>query len=113
MLTGENRPSGGDAFVDGKSVSFQWREVQSFLYFFILILIKPSVFSPNTVLLTQVGKSVGYCPQYDAVLKELSGWETLELFARIRGVPERKIQDVRKLRKFEESFSHFSTSTLL
>lgn len=34
---------------------------------------------------------VGYCPQFDAVIKEMSGEETLYMFARIRGISEREI----------------------
>ena len=39
---------------------------------------------------------IGYCPQYDAIIKELSGEETLYMFARIRGIPESEIPTVVK-----------------
>ncbi|CAI2352681.1 unnamed protein product [Caenorhabditis sp. 36 PRJEB53466] len=64
MLTGENSISSGDAYVNGWSVKNDWREA---------------------------GAAVGYCPQYDAVIKEMSGEETLYMFARIRGIPEKEI----------------------
>uniref|UniRef100_A0A1I7TY24 ABC transporter domain-containing protein n=1 Tax=Caenorhabditis tropicalis TaxID=1561998 RepID=A0A1I7TY24_9PELO len=64
MLTGENSISSGDAFVNGLSVKNEWREA---------------------------GINVGYCPQYDAIIKEMSGEETLYMFARIRGIPENEI----------------------
>ncbi|KAF1753453.1 hypothetical protein GCK72_020010 [Caenorhabditis remanei] len=64
MLTGENSISSGDAYVNGWSVKNNWREA---------------------------GANVGYCPQYDAVIKEMSGEETLYMFARIRGIPEKEI----------------------
>lgn len=64
MLTGENTISSGDAYVNGWSVKNNWREA---------------------------GANVGYCPQYDAVIKEMSGEETLYMFARIRGIPEKEI----------------------
>ncbi|KAK0409055.1 hypothetical protein QR680_004314 [Steinernema hermaphroditum] len=64
MLTGENPVSEGDAFVDGYSIRTEWR---------------------------QAGAHVGYCPQYDAIIKEMSGEETLFLFARLRGMPEAEI----------------------
>ncbi|PIC24487.1 hypothetical protein B9Z55_017812 [Caenorhabditis nigoni] len=64
MLTGENSISSGDAFVNGWSVKNNWREA---------------------------GANVGYCPQYDAIIKEMSGEETLYMFARIRGIPEKEI----------------------
>ncbi|VDO00241.1 unnamed protein product [Rodentolepis nana] len=34
---------------------------------------------------------IGYCPQYDALLPYLTGYETLQLFARIHGYPEKVI----------------------
>nr|CDS20850.1 ATP binding cassette sub family A [Echinococcus granulosus] len=34
---------------------------------------------------------IGYCPQFDALLPHLTGFETLQLFARIHGYPERVI----------------------
>ncbi|CAJ0942040.1 unnamed protein product, partial [Mesorhabditis belari] len=64
MLTGENEISGGDATVKGYSVQNDWRGA---------------------------GANIGYCPQFDAVIKEMSGEETLYMFARIRGIPEKDI----------------------
>ncbi|CAI5452156.1 unnamed protein product [Caenorhabditis angaria] len=64
MLTGENSITSGDAFVNGWSVKNNWREA---------------------------GQRVGYCPQYDAIIKEMSAEETLYMFARIRGIPENEI----------------------
>lgn len=58
MLTHETSVSSGNAYIDGNSVKTNWRSA---------------------------GRSFGYCPQYDAILKELTGEETLALFARIRG----------------------------
>lgn len=43
------------------------------------------------VLQTQVRSQIGYCPQFDALLNHMTGRETLVLYARIRGVPERHI----------------------
>lgn len=34
---------------------------------------------------------IGYCPQFDAQIDKLSGRETLELFARIRGIPNDRV----------------------
>ncbi|CAN8010103.1 unnamed protein product, partial [Ixodes pacificus] len=42
--------------------------------------------------------SAGYCPQHDGFLEQLSGWDVLALFARLRGVPERIVPEV--VRKF-------------
>ncbi|KAK6019617.1 ABC transporter, ATP-binding protein [Ostertagia ostertagi] len=37
---------------------------------------------------------VGYCPQFDALNMKLTTTENIELFARIRGVPERHIESL-------------------
>ena len=39
----------------------------------------------------QVRQWVGYCPQSDTLLNHMTGWETLVMYARIRGIPERHI----------------------
>ena len=36
----------------------------------------------------QAMKCFGYCPQFDALLNQLTGRETLEMYGRIRGLPE-------------------------
>ncbi|VDM76770.1 unnamed protein product, partial [Strongylus vulgaris] len=75
MLTGENDISDGDAFVNGWSVKNDWRKA---------------------------GANMGYCPQFDAVLKEMTGEETLYMFARIRGIPREDIPEkVRGVRSWE------------
>jgi len=37
-----------------------------------------------------VHQLIGYCPQFDAVLEELTGKETLTMFCLLRGIPESK-----------------------
>ncbi|KAF8353746.1 hypothetical protein PRIPAC_95369 [Pristionchus pacificus] len=69
MLTAEATVTEGDAFLAGHSVRKEWR---------------------------RAGQHVGYCPQFDAVLKELSGEETLRMFARIRGVPRAEVERIVK-----------------
>lgn len=59
MLTGDTRISNGEAFVRGISLKTN---------------------------MTEVHKIIGYCPQFDAVLEDLTGAETLELFALLRGI---------------------------
>lgn len=83
MLTGENEISGGDASIMGHSVSNDWRGVNYFK-------------KENLVIMEwfQAGANTGYCPQFDAVIKEMSGEETLYMFARIRGIPEKDIPQV-------------------
>ncbi|ODN05472.1 ATP-binding cassette sub-family A member 3, partial [Orchesella cincta] len=64
MLTGDIPITDGDAFIDTKSVKTDIKKVQRVL---------------------------GYCPQFDALIPELTGRETIRLFARLRGVAEEKI----------------------
>ena len=42
----------------------------------------------------KVHKCMGYCPQFDAHVDELTGAEQLTLYARLRGVPENEVQNV-------------------
>ncbi|XP_071106304.1 phospholipid-transporting ATPase ABCA3-like [Haliotis cracherodii] len=64
MLTGDEILTGGNAFLDGFSVKSDTQEVQ---------------------------QRLGYCPQFDALIGQLTGRETLTLYARLRGVMEREI----------------------
>jgi hypothetical protein len=41
-----------------------------------------------------VRRLVGYCPQFDALFDLLTGREHLQLYARIKGIPERHIKTV-------------------
>lgn len=38
-----------------------------------------------------VHQNMGYCPQFDAINDLLNGREHLELYARLRGVPEEEV----------------------
>lgn len=38
-------------------------------------------------------KCFGYCPQFDALLNQLTGRETLEMYGRIRGLPETSLTE--------------------
>ncbi|XP_058142595.1 phospholipid-transporting ATPase ABCA3 [Dasypus novemcinctus] len=64
MLTGEEAATSGDAFVGGHSVGSDVGKVR---------------------------RRIGYCPQFDALLDHMTGRETLVMYARLRGVPERHI----------------------
>ncbi|XP_069503020.1 phospholipid-transporting ATPase ABCA3 [Ambystoma mexicanum] len=64
MLTGDETITAGDAYVDGHSVLDSIKKVQ---------------------------QRIGYCPQFDALLDHLTGRETLSMYARLRGIPERYI----------------------
>ncbi len=39
-------------------------------------------------------QDVGYCPQFDALDDYLSGYEMLQFYARLRGIPEPEISKV-------------------
>lgn len=42
----------------------------------------------------QVQANMGYCPQFDALLEQMTGRETLNMYARLRGIPESSIDSV-------------------
>lgn len=45
----------------------------------------------------RVHQLMGYCPQFDAISDLLTGQEHLELYARLRGVPEEAVAKVTEL----------------
>ena len=45
----------------------------------------------------KVHKCMGFCPQFDALFDELTASEHLTLYARLRGVPEKQLHNVRGL----------------
>ncbi|PAV67129.1 hypothetical protein WR25_05147 [Diploscapter pachys] len=63
ILSGENTSTRGQAYINGSNVKDSWKTT-----------------------------NIGYCPQFDAVINEMSGKETLEMFARIRGMPKSEIK---------------------
>lgn len=65
MITGDTIISSGDVFVSGISLKTN---------------------------LADVHKMIGYCPQFDALLDDLTGIETLEIFGLIRGYPKKNIE---------------------
>ncbi|CAG2122198.1 unnamed protein product, partial [Medioppia subpectinata] len=71
MITGDETISSGDIYVNGCNVKNSIQEVQ---------------------------RQIGYCPQFDGLLEQLTGRETLVLFCRLRGIKEndmeRHIQDI-------------------
>ena len=44
--------------------------------------------------MVQVHQKLGYCPQFDALSSLLTGREHLQLYARLRGVPESDVTQV-------------------
>ncbi|KRX84722.1 ATP-binding cassette sub-family A member 2, partial [Trichinella pseudospiralis] len=67
MLSGEQAIDAGDAFVHHTSLRFHWNEAKLM---------------------------IGYCPQFDAVLDNLTVAETLTLFARLHGILASDVDDV-------------------
>ncbi|XP_060088217.1 retinal-specific phospholipid-transporting ATPase ABCA4 [Heteronotia binoei] len=64
MLTGDTKPTSGDATVAGYSILTH---------------------------ISDVHQNMGYCPQFDAIDDLLTGREHLYLYARLRGVPEAEV----------------------
>ncbi|KAH9515607.1 hypothetical protein Btru_011535 [Bulinus truncatus] len=67
MLTGDERISSGNAYMDGLNVKTRMKKIQTMM---------------------------GYCPQQDALHDTLTGRETLYLYARLSGVPESSVEAV-------------------
>ncbi|KAK6945284.1 ABC transporter-like, ATP-binding domain [Dillenia turbinata] len=67
MLTGEERPTDGTAVIFGKDIRANPKAAR---------------------------RHIGYCPQFDALLEFLTVQEHLELYARIKGIPEYRMKDV-------------------
>ncbi|XP_022091487.1 ATP-binding cassette sub-family A member 3-like [Acanthaster planci] len=66
MLTGDESVTSGTAFLDGYSIKSDIKLVQ---------------------------QRMGYCPQFDALIDQMTGRETLTMYGRLRGVPEAHISD--------------------
>ncbi|KAJ8254174.1 hypothetical protein COCON_G00207860 [Conger conger] len=64
MLTGDEAVTSGDAYIDGYSILRDIKKVQ---------------------------QRIGYCPQFDALLDHMTGRETLSMYARLRGIPEKYV----------------------
>lgn len=69
MMTGDEKMSSGDAFVRGFSLKTQ---------------------------VPKVHKHIGYCPQFEALLVDLTGRETLKFYSLLRGIPLDEIDDIVK-----------------
>ncbi|XP_058124968.1 phospholipid-transporting ATPase ABCA3-like [Anopheles ziemanni] len=67
MMTGDEEISSGDAWIKGISLRTN---------------------------MNQAHRLIGYCPQFDALLEDLTGRETLRIFALLRGVREKEIKNV-------------------
>jgi ABC-type multidrug transport system ATPase subunit len=67
MLSGDIKPTSGDAFINGHSVLTDLHGVR---------------------------KHIGYCPQFDPLLDLMTGREHLCMYARLKGVPKKMVNDI-------------------
>lgn len=67
MMTGDEIITSGDAFVHGYSMKNQMHKVHQL---------------------------IGYCPQFDALLMDLTGRETLKIFSLLRGIHRDEMADI-------------------
>lgn len=57
--------------------------------------------------LNDIYKIIGYCPQFDALLPDLTCRETLNIFALIRGIPRQNVKNyVENCAKNLDFFQH-------
>lgn len=69
MLTGDKTISSGGIFVQGMNLKTDQKKIN---------------------------KIIGYCPQFDALIEDLTGSETIEIFALLRGVRPNDIPELCK-----------------
>jgi ATP binding cassette subfamily A (ABC1) protein 13 len=54
----------------------------------------------------KAGILIGYCPQQDALDELLTGWEHLQYYCRLRGIPKQYIPEVSSLEVFRRKKIH-------
>ncbi|KAG4071964.1 hypothetical protein HA402_006125 [Bradysia odoriphaga] len=67
MLTGDETITKGEAWIRGLSLKKEMNKIR---------------------------KVIGYCPQFDALLLDMTGRETLEMFCLLRGIPMNRIKSI-------------------
>lgn len=105
VYPGEESPSEGTAFIFGKDIRSDPKAARCLVCKRICFFIYFNCFCSDHVYYCwnfhcSICNQIGYCPQFDALLEFLTAKEHLELYARIKGVPELKINDVRILVQF-------------
>ena len=85
MLTGDEMISSGNAWIRGYSLTNE---------------------------IPKVYEQIGYCPQYDALLSELTGRETIKIFCLFRGVPRDEIDDLTEAFANELDFTKYLNVTV-
>jgi ATP-binding cassette, subfamily A (ABC1), member 3 len=78
MMTGDEIISSGDAFIHGFSTKNQMRKVHEL---------------------------IGYCPQFDALLTDLTGRETMKIFSLLRGILRDEIDELTEKLSHELGFN--------
>ncbi|XP_035906185.1 ATP-binding cassette sub-family A member 3-like [Anopheles stephensi] len=78
MMTGDEEISSGDAWVKGISLRGD---------------------------MNRAHRQIGYCPQFDALLEDLTGRETLRIFALLRGVRSQEVKNVSYILSEELNFA--------
>lgn len=67
MLTGDETITKGEAWIRGYSLKNEMNKIR---------------------------KIIGYCPQFDALILDMTGRETLEMFCLLRGIPKPRIKSM-------------------
>ena len=84
MITGEVPINGGTAAISGFDVCKNR-------------LGERVITSKKLIFIQEALRKFGYCPQFDALLDVLTGLEHLELYSRLRGIPESEIDEASKI----------------
>lgn len=97
MLTGDTAITHGEAFLNQHRCKTSpllgcLYHLQSLCLLNLLLCVLLSVLKE----MERVHQLMGYCPQFDAISDLLTGREHLELYARLRGVPEETVSKVTK-----------------
>jgi ABC-type uncharacterized transport system ATPase subunit len=72
-----------------------WRDTSEYILILVKIVYQPIFPLSIRTEMTTVHQNLGYCPQFDALCPLLTPKEHLQLYARLRGVPEQDIDMVR------------------
>lgn len=78
MLTGDEAITAGDAWVQGISLRTS---------------------------MNRVNQMIGYCPQFDALLEDLTGREHLKIYCLLRGIPTERIKEISSIMSDELNFT--------
>ena len=100
MLTGDTRPSSGTALITGHDITTDIRKVR--LPYSLKVFLFTLVLGSTTNWILSTGKIYSiifkllgdfFYVQFDALIDDLTAYELLWLYARLRGIPEKKIKD--------------------